>query len=50
MGTLGTADSRMPLCLAEFVTPQHGSGLAEACGDGNLMIIFGSKNLDREAT
>jgi hypothetical protein len=45
--TSGRADSKV-LSLREFVTPKGRSGLAEACAGGNLMLIFGCRNLEIE--
>jgi len=48
METLGRADSKAPVCLAEFATPKDRSGITGACADGNVKFIFSSINMARE--
>lgn len=47
MGKSGIAGGKTPLRLEEFVYPKDRSGLKAACPDGNLMLIFGFRKLDR---
>jgi hypothetical protein len=48
METLGRADSKAPVCLAEVATPKDRSRITEACADGNVKFIFSSVNMVRK--
>ena len=48
METLGRADSKAPVCLAEFATPKDRSGITGAWADGNIKLMFSSTNMERE--
>lgn len=48
VGTWGRADSKVP-SVCELVTPKGGSRLMEAYAGGNIMVLFGYRNLERGA-
>jgi hypothetical protein len=46
VGTLGRADSKVPI-LGELVTLKGRSRVMEAYAGGNIIVIFGYRNLER---